>query len=967
VEEYNPATDTWRTVASLPTAVAQFGITVAGGISTAEPLQLIHVVSGNTSSESAPSVANPNPVQRFQADPTGPGVWSAFSLPGLTLRRNHGAATVLRGVSSRVFVIGGQDAGGTVLDTVEEYQAQAVTVVATPHTSLPAPRVRFGIAGSLSTQQIYVIGGVDGTGADQTTVFEYSVANNGPTPGPAGTPSGAWVTRGNLSAARRGLQVSTPPGVVNFLPVANTGRNAAQDALAEFVRLRLRPAKAPVPATDPGAQAGRTLFGTVGLVQPGFSCATCHGGANWTRSIVDYTAPPSPEIGIGLGNQRVIGAELRQTATQPNSSGPIAPPQAPGVLVNVGTFTLGSGRVNEIRFNGADISQAIAPLGANGFNIPSLLSLHETAPYFYSGLAQTLNQVLDGSSDGNGGTQQHFVANSSQRDQLIAFLRSIDNTTPIFAGAPGDTIIDCSSNILVECTGGLTPVTFTVTAANANGPVPVTCVPPSGTGFRIGTSNVVCTANGATTNCNFTVTVRDTTPPTLTCNSNQVVDATSSAGAVVTYFAGAFDACGIGSFNCLPQGGTTFPIGLTTVTCTALDSVGNSNSCSFTVTVNDTRPVITCSTNIIAECTGGLTPVTFIVTAVDVSGTPVPVTCVPPSGTGFRIGTSNVVCTATDVQGRANSCSFTVTVQDTTQPAMTCNSNVMVDATSPAGTVVTYIAAAFDACGIAAFDCAPQSGSTFPIGMTTVTCTALDSVGNSNSCSFEVSVSVPGARGIKENVLADLIALRATVTDKDDGEELDEAIEALTESLDPGLWVDQNHLERKHGEKVFDKEKESVKELCELIGHNDSHLHVATLQGFIDRMFQADRLLATTAIEEAAAAGVAKKKLDQARKELAQGDADAADSKCGNGIEHYKNAWKNAVHAKASPPAHLVTGQHQLEILGEPGERLTIQASVNMVDWVTLGTCTLDGEGVATFVDTDATRYAVRYYRIVKP
>ncbi len=462
VEEYNPATDTWRTVASLPTAIAQFGITVAGGINTAEPLQLIHVVSGNTGSESGPSVANPNPVQRFQADPAGPGTWSAFNPVGLTLRRNHGVAAVLRGVSSRVFIIGGQDASGTVLDTVEEYLAQAVTTVATPHTSLPAARARFAIAGTLSTQQIYVFGGVDGTGADQTSVFEYSVANNGPVAGPAGTPSGTWVTRANLSAARGGLQVSTPPGVVNFLPFANTGRNATQDALAEFVRLRLRPAKAPVPATDPNAQAGRTLFGTVGLVQPGFSCATCHGGANWTRSIVDYVAPPSPEVGLGLGNERVIGAELRQTATQPNSPGPIAPPQAPGVLLNVGTFTLGGGRVNEVRANAADVSQAVAPLGANGFNTPSLLSIHEGAPYYYSGLAQTLDDVLNGSQDGNGGVRHHFVVNATQRAQLVAFLKSIDDTTPIFPGGvpvPTSTTLTALPNPSVV---GQT-VTFTAT------------------------------------------------------------------------------------------------------------------------------------------------------------------------------------------------------------------------------------------------------------------------------------------------------------------------------------------------------------------------------------------------------------------------------------------------------------------------------------------------------------------------
>ncbi len=419
VEEYDPDYDTWRTVAPLPTAVAQFGITAAGGINTAEPLELIHVVEGNTGTEISPLVTAQ--VQRFQADASANGKWTTFN-PGLTPRRNLGAATALRVVSSRVFVIGGQDAAGNVLSTVEEYQAQAVTLVSTPHTALPAPRARFGIGGTLSSNQIYVIGGVDAGGADQTTILELSTTANGPVAGPAGTPSGTWATRGNLSAARHGLQVTTPPGVTNFLPVQNAGRDARQDAIAAWVREKVFPRRAPVSALDPSAIRGRQLFGQADLVVAGFSCATCHGGIKWTRSTVDYPAPPSTDSGVApLGNQRVIGAELRQTLAQ-----------GPNVLINVGTFTLGGGRLNEVRVSPADIAQAINPLGANGFNIPSLLSVHETAPYFYSGLAQTLAEVLDGSKDTNGGVRHHFVADPANRADLIAFLRSIDDTTPIF-------------------------------------------------------------------------------------------------------------------------------------------------------------------------------------------------------------------------------------------------------------------------------------------------------------------------------------------------------------------------------------------------------------------------------------------------------------------------------------------------------------------------------------------------------
>lgn len=485
VQEYNPATDTWRTVASLPTAIAQFGITVAGGVNSAEPLQLIHAVSGNKGTEASPSLldALTYTVQRFQADPVGNGTWSTFNPAGLTPRRNHGAATALRGVSSRIFVIGGQDVAGTVLSSVEEYAAQGVTVVASPHTPLPFPRAEFGISSSLSTNQIYVMGGFD-AGAEQTAIFEYSIANNGPVPGPVGTPSGTWATRGNLSFARRGVGVSMPPGVTNFLPARNVLRDTRQDAIAVWVALKVRSSRPSVSAADPDATAGRTLFSTSGLVQPGVSCATCHAGPKWTRSQVDYPAPPSTDLGLGFGNERVVGAELRQTQTQ-----------GPNVLNNVGTFIL-TGRQNEVRFNGADISQAIAPLGANGFNIPSLLSVTETAPYFYNGLAQTLDEVFNGTQDNTGsGVRHHFVTNATDRTRLIAFLRSIDATTPIFPVNSAPNISDITSQTTPESTPTPAIPFFVADAETAAGSLVVTATSSNLT--LVPNANIVLGGTGA--------------------------------------------------------------------------------------------------------------------------------------------------------------------------------------------------------------------------------------------------------------------------------------------------------------------------------------------------------------------------------------------------------------------------------------------------------------------------------------
>lgn len=84
--------------------------------------------------------------------------------------------------------------------------------------------------------------------------------------------------------------------------------------------------------------------------------------------------------------------------------------------------------------------------------------------------------------------------------------------------------------------------------------------------------------------------VADTTPPVISTPANITAEATSAAGATVTYTApSATDSVDLSPVvSCAPGSGSVFAIGTTGVICTATDSSGNSASSSFNVTVQDT-------------------------------------------------------------------------------------------------------------------------------------------------------------------------------------------------------------------------------------------------------------------------------------------------------------------------------------------------------------------------------------------
>ena len=219
-------------------------------------------------------------------------------------------------------------------------------------------------------------------------------------------------------------------------------------------------------------------------------------------------------------------------------------------------------------------------------------------------------------------------------------------------------------------------------------------------------------------------------PPLLNMPEVVLAEATSPTGADVT-----FNVFGLSfvdptpTIACSHQSGSRFPLGTTTVVCTATDSFG-STSGDFSVVVTDTvRPVLVLPASF--STTNPI--VTFTVTATDAMDGPLTPECTPASGSTFAEGVTAVVCTATDSHSNTAIGSFTVTL--IVAPILTLPANFSVEATGPTGAIVMYVATAEGG----TITCTPPSGSMFPLGPTLVQCSATGPGGTSNG-NFTVTV-----------------------------------------------------------------------------------------------------------------------------------------------------------------------------------------------------------------------------------
>jgi hypothetical protein len=234
----------------------------------------------------------------------------------------------------------------------------------------------------------------------------------------------------------------------------------------------------------------------------------------------------------------------------------------------------------------------------------------------------------------------------------------------------------------------------------------------------------------------------DTIAPVLSLPGDVQVEAAGPAGAVVLFTATAFDVNPINpTVSCTPASGSTFPVGTTTVQCSATDAAGNTSIGSFTVTVRDgVSPTVSVALSP-ATPTGDRgwysAPVTVTVTAADSVGlASVRYTLDGTSAAydgPFQVGDGmhTIAATATDRSGNSATADPVTFKVDTTAPTVTLGGGSALRAASLSRESLTC--QTIDALSGVATDAVLviTGGNSNGTGTFTATCTgATDNAGN---------------------------------------------------------------------------------------------------------------------------------------------------------------------------------------------------------------------------------------------
>ncbi|XP_038074659.1 mucin-3A-like isoform X2 [Patiria miniata] len=273
---------------------------------------------------------------------------------------------------------------------------------------------------------------------------------------------------------------------------------------------------------------------------------------------------------------------------------------------------------------------------------------------------------------------------------------------------------------------------------------------PSQGRINVGDHQVTYVATDSAGNpaqCSFSIRVIDTELPVFSNCPTEIIKLVNESGrdAVVTWNALQItDNVGVdaGTLSSTHNSGDTFPFGgPTTVTVNVADVNGNTNFCSFTVTVSDMEPPVfqTCPDDIIGIPTDAITWTTPTVT-----DNTVIFTLIASRSPGmFSLGVHHVTYTATDDHNNQQTCTFTITIEENNKP-MVSNCPVMLTRYIPEGesqVEVTWTEpTATDQDGIARIEQNFYPGQNFTLGAYQVTYMFIDNAGFAATCQFVLNV-----------------------------------------------------------------------------------------------------------------------------------------------------------------------------------------------------------------------------------
>jgi YVTN family beta-propeller protein len=247
--------------------------------------------------------------------------------------------------------------------------------------------------------------------------------------------------------------INVGPCVVNAFARANAGRQQhtvtlpgsstqvpALTALREWVKLAVRTPEGPLATrrlpnrlTSSQVSRGRTLFTQAG-------CAACHVGGLWTISKKDFASPPA-------------AGEIFTETTPPATFGaPIGAQYLNRFLRDIGSFNLGvRGGPNPLGANVGAIEKASGAINAAGvaqpapdalgqdyngdgrgigYNVPSLLGIDASPPFYHNGACESLACVVGNAKHRTqNGRQADRLGSARDRSLVVKFLQSIDAGT----------------------------------------------------------------------------------------------------------------------------------------------------------------------------------------------------------------------------------------------------------------------------------------------------------------------------------------------------------------------------------------------------------------------------------------------------------------------------------------------------------------------------------------------------------